>query len=513
MASEYVVATLTNAGMDERTARVILERIRRSGLLEDLENLYDVIGRAKESLEEVKDKDPTTYTRLRARAEAAEGRFRELIEDIGRDPAFSKLVRLSFRVEIPLRVLIPYRNKVIEIKDIFEEILSESRGAGPLSRASMGVSKESLSEIKGEVDKIKEQISRMEGEGVSLDFIKADVKRAEDLLSRADETASIAAIKMVQKSLDQIKGDMNKISEIIARKERIISVLSKVKKVCQYLDRLTSSDIYEAFYERLSSHISAVENELTSREDVGRLLDDTKRLENYVNTLLDLYPFMDRGMNPFDALSLMEEGLDVLDAMKAVMADEGLSKEDKAARCLDLMRGRIANVDEFMEIVSEARRLYPFWKSYIMSLLKEKGYMVHVDDLEKIPKKWRGLIMRMVSSEDDDIVMEGDLVIHKRAISDQVLEEELNSIYEDARILRDVFEKLLRLEIPSEGFISDINDIIAEVGRMKRDPDEASFLEVYSIKKRINEIKDHLKSLFSQLTSEEAEEGTNKGAE
>ncbi len=513
MASEYVITTLTDAGMEERTARVILERIRRSGLLEDLENLYGVIERAKEILEGIKDRDPTTYARLKARAEAAEMRFKELIEDVGRDPAFSKLVHLSFRVEIPLGVLVPYRNKIIEIRDIFEEIISESRRVGPLSRPLARFSEESISKLKDRLEKIREQISQLEDKGVPLDFIRADVRRIEDLLNRANETASVATIEVVRRSLDQVREDLNKINEILAKKERVISVLSKVKEVCRYMDELASSDVYEAFYEKLSSRISAIEKELKSKEDIDKLLDDIKRMENHVNTLLDLYPFMERGMSPFDALSLMEGGLDVLDAMKAVMADESLSKEDKAARCLDLMRGRITNVDEFMEIVTEARRLYPFWKSYIMNLLKANDYVVRVDDLVKIPKKWRGLIMRMISSEDKDIIMEGNLVIHKKAISGQVLEEELNHMYEEAVLLQEIFEKLSKLEAPVGDLLEDVRGVLAEIERIRSNVSESSFLEVYSIKREINEIKDYLKSIFARSTLEKSEEKADEGAE
>jgi archaellum component FlaC len=112
----------------------------------------------------------------------------------------------------------------------------------------------------------------------------------------------------------------------------------------------------------------------------------------------------------------------------------------------------------------------------------------------------------MISSEDKDIIMEGNLVIHKKAISSRVLEEELNRMYEEASDLQEIFERLSKLGVPVEDLLEDVRSALAEMERIRSNVDENSFLEIYSIKREINEIKDYLRSIFTKPTSEEGRE-------
>ncbi|MGB9630671.1 MAG: hypothetical protein ACP5KE_02190 [Candidatus Methanodesulfokora sp.] len=473
MASEYVLDTLMNSGIDERTARVIMERMHRFGLMEDIESLYLAYKAIKDRLGDIRD--PIIGEEMGK----IEEDIRKLITDIGKDPFFSKLAHLSLRVEIPLSAVTPYRSRIAGIRERLDSVSYTLSAVEP-------------KEIHEAISEVEMEIEKRESQGIEVGFLKDRINRLKGIAGRGTPYAR----RYVSAEVKSIKDKLDKLDDIAARRERLISLLPKTKEVCSYLDSISGTDIFSSLFNLMSNRLISLT--IASEDELNKVDIDLSNFEDLTNTLLQIYPLFERKVDLFDYLDMVEGYEGLSDVIKGILRDEGLPKELRAAKVIEILKDKIKGIDEFVEARKELRRLYPFWKSYIMEELRNKGYAVKVDELEKIPKRWRYVIARMLSEENEDIIFENGFIVHSRAYSDEILRKEMERIKEELEIIRGILSGLEKLGVNVSDKISEIGQIelkMEEISAGK--PEVKSVAEIKQARKLINELKDWIISKFA----------------
>lgn len=473
MASEYVLDILMSSGIEERAARVIMERMHRFGLMEEIESLYSAYKAIKDRLGN--QRDPIIGEEM----EKVEEDMRNLITDIGRDPFFSKLAHLSLRVEIPLSAVVPYRSRIAGIRERLDSM------SYTLSAAEPKEVYEAISEVEAEIEK-------RESQGMNLGFLKDRINRLKGIAGRGTPYARRYVIAEVK----SIRDKLSKLDDITARRERLISLLPKAKEVCSYLDSISGTDAFSSLFNLMSNRLISLE--ISSDEDLNSADSDLSNFEGLTNVLLQIYPLFERKLNLFDYLDMIEGYEGLSDAIRGILKSEDLPKELRAAKVVETLKDKIKGIDEFVETRKELKRLYPFWKSYIMDELRNKGYAVRVDELEKIPRKWRNVIARMLSEENEDIVFENGLIVHSRAYSDEIIRKEMERMREELDAIKGIVLGLSKLGVNMSDKISEIEQIELKLDEIVRKKPEVKVVaEIKQARKSIGELRDWIVSRFA----------------
>lgn len=473
MASEYVLDALISSGIDERTARVIMERMHRFGLMEEIEGLYSAYKAIKDRLENLKD------PAIREEMRKIEEDMKKLITDIGRDPFFSKLAHLSLRVEIPLSAVVPYRSRIAGIRERLDSMNYTLSTAEP-------------KEIYGEISEVEKEIEKRESQGMDVSFLKDRINRLKGIAGRGTPYTR----RYVEAEVKSIRDKLVKLDDIVARRERLISLLPKVKEICSYLDSISGTDAFSLLFNSMSNRLISLA--INSEEELNSADGDLSNFDSLTNVLLQIYPLFERKLNLFEYLDMIEGYEGLSDAIKGILKNEDLPKELRAARALEILKDKIRGIDEFVEARKELKRLYPFWKSYIMDELRNKGYAVRVDELEKIPKRWRHMIARMLSEENEDIIFENGFIVHSRAYSDEILRKEMEHMKEEIETIKGIVSGLMKLGVNLSDKLLEIEQIELKFDEISRgEPGVRIIAEVKQARKLINELKDWIISKFA----------------
>ncbi len=307
------------------------------------------------------------------------------------------------------------------------------------------------------------------------------------------------------KELENLFSEMKLVEEKLRDLQEILGGLSIDElrsPIISELDDIFNTLIFSDYVRYINSNLIPSlkgEVEIESPEEIDEFF---KKLEEYeiASTVIKFFENMKgTGISLTELLSYEDPNISKLfSELRTLAASKELSRIDAGRIAFRRLYEARRSLESLREIILESRRFIPIWEKYVLTELQRRK-TIHVDELTRIPPKWRKLVISRLIKSGEVISLPGNKLSYAFTIDSFIrvkesLEDRLERIYqaleklesmgvEVPRSLKDEIREYLELVKSTEVASGSSKEVLVEIVRRLR-----------NMESRIIEIERELKS-------------------
>ncbi|RLG48923.1 MAG: hypothetical protein DRO06_00415 [Thermoproteota archaeon] len=405
------------------TFESILSRIaeglsRRRGFFGRLSPPSSEIKKARPLIDEVSESIESISSEMRSGASPLIGEWVEKLsselealfrsfEEVGASPSqASKLSEaqriLSSLPEDPLRA----SPLLVESKRLIEEVKEDLRRSEEI-KEKLILEFSNLDEL---VKAVCSRVQELREEGWSPDFVEPVIEWIESRRTRLEQRCApddIPCLEMLLREIqrvcdilrNQVLSDLDKMAELAEMVHGALSKVNEASRGAAILDELGGARAFSALVGEIAAELSGMKGRpIPSPREVEELLWRVREFDSLLSDMSAIWEASKEvGESLEAALKKLPEGESAISILRAILSREG-DPVEKALEAASTLRDIRELLEGYLEALRDLRKMYPYWRDYVLRLLAEKE-RISLEDMERIPPGWREWLAERLESE------------------------------------------------------------------------------------------------------------------
>jgi len=405
------------------TFESILSRIakglsRRRGIFGRLSPPSSEVKKVRPLIDEVSESIESISADVRSRVSPLIGEWVEKLsselealfrsfEEVGASPSqASKLSEaqriLSSLPDDPLRA----SPLLVESKRLIEEVKEDLRRSEEI-REKLILEFSNLDEL---VKTVHSRVQELKEEGWSPDFVEPVIEWIEARRTRLERRCApddIPCLEMllreVQRVCDilrsQVLSDLDKVAELAKMVHGALSKVNEASRGAAVLDELGGARAFSALVGEIAAELSSMKGRpISSSREVEEFLWKVREFDALLSDMSAVWKASrEIGESLEEALKKVPEGESVISILRAILSREG-DPVEKALEAASTLRDIRELLEGYLEALRDLKKMYPYWRDYVLRLLAEKEE-ISPGDMERIPPGWREWLIERMESD------------------------------------------------------------------------------------------------------------------